>query len=186
MRSSRFSPIRRGRRWRGLDLLTGAAALALIWAIGQEVQRRFLTPETLAGFGEAVDGDSLLLAGQKVRLKGVDAPEMNQYCQNRVGRDYACGVEAKRWLRAQLQRGAVTCRIEGRDRYNRMLGVCAVGQSDLNAAIVREGVAVAYGAYAREEREAQRAQAGLWAGKFATPSEWRLSHPRDHDPRRAN
>jgi endonuclease YncB( thermonuclease family) len=186
MRSRSFRRFRPARRVRLLDWLAGFAALALLWMAAQELQRRLVTPEELAGFGEAVDGDSLLLAGRKVRLKGVDAPELNQSCQNRVGRDYACGVEAKRWLRATLLRGAVRCRIEGSDRYGRMLGVCAVGEAEINAAIVREGMAVDYGGYAREERDAQRNQAGLWSGRFVAPSEWRRSHPRDHDASRAN
>lgn len=186
MRPARFYRFRTRRRISLLDWLAGFAALALIYMAGQAVERRFSTPAKLAGFGEAVDGDSLLIGGERVRLKGVDAPEMAQQCRNRVGREYACGVEAKRWLRARLQRGAVTCRIEGRDRYGRLLGVCGMGQEELNAAIVREGIAIAYGAYAAEERAAQRNLAGLWAGTFVTPAEWRSSHPRDDAAERAN
>ncbi len=142
------------------------------------IEQRWSAPEIVAGFGEAIDGDSLKVAGQEIRLKGIDAPEIGQWCQNKVGREYACGVEAKKWLRSHLQRGAVTCRIEGADRYGRLLGVCARGDIPLNAAMVREGIAVDYGEYPSEQAQARRQQSGLWGGKFMLPSEHRASNPR--------
>lgn len=179
MRSLRFRTFRShsGRR-RLTDWLAGAGALVLLVLGARYVEQRWNVPEQLAGFGEAIDGDSLKVAGQEVRLKGVDAPEITQMCKNKVGREYACGVEAKKWLRGQLQRGAVICQIEGKDRYGRLLGVCRRGELALNAAIVREGIAVDYGDYPLEQAQAQRQQAGLWSGKFMLPSEYRALNPR--------
>ena len=113
MRRIRFDQSRRLSRRFGLaELLAGLGVLVLLALLAREIDRRWTVPEVVAGFGEAIDGDSLRVAGQEVRLKGIDAPEISQYCKNHVGRDYACGVEAKRWLNARLQRGAVSCRIE--------------------------------------------------------------------------
>jgi endonuclease YncB( thermonuclease family) len=147
--------------------------LMLLLLGAQQLEQRWNAPDQVAGFGEAIDGDSLRVAGREIRLKGVDAPEIDQYCADRTGRNYACGVVARSWLHARLQRGAVICRIEGRDRYGRLLGACTRGEELLNAAIVREGRAVDYGDYPREEQEARAAQRGLWSGRFTLPSEHR-------------
>lgn len=179
MRSAKLQNIRQGlSRLRFIDWLAAAGMLAALFMMAREADRRWGTPATIAGFGEAIDGDSILIGGKQVRLKGVDAPEIRQYCQNRVGRDYPCGLEAKRWLRARLARGALFCRIEGHDRYGRMLGVCHQGHDLLNTDIVREGHAVAFGAHESEENAARQARAGLWQGRFMTPSEWRALNPR--------
>lgn len=179
MRSQSFRPYRSHFRSRRLtDWLAGAGALVLLVMGARYIEQRWSVPDQMAGFAEAIDGDSLKLSGQEVRLKGIDAPEISQYCQNKVGREYACGVEAKKWLRAQLQRGAVTCQIDGRDRYGRLLGICKRGDVALNAAMVREGIAVDYGDYPSEQAQAQRQQIGLWSGKFMLPSEYRALNPR--------
>lgn len=168
------------RNLRLIDWLAAIGALAALAMMAREADRRFgwSTPGEIVGFAEAIDGDSLTVGGREVRLKGVDAPELGQYCQNRVGRDYACGVEAKRWLRTRLLRGAVNCRIEGKDRFGRLLGVCSLGPELINAQIVRDGMAVGFGAFAREEDEARTRQAGIWSGRFMPPAQWRLEHPR--------
>lgn len=180
MRSQSFQPFRprfRGRRLS--DWLAGAGALVLLVLGARYVEQRWSAPAEVAGFGEAIDGDSLKVAGQSIRLKGIDAPELSQLCRNKVGREYACGVEAKTWLRGQLQRGAVVCKIEGSDRYGRLLGVCRRGDIVLNASIVREGIAVDYGDYPSEQAQARRQQIGLWSGKFMLPSEYRGLNPRN-------
>jgi endonuclease YncB( thermonuclease family) len=167
----------RARRFRPLDWLAAGGVLFLLALTAREVERRLGVPAEVAGFGEAVDGDSLLVAGWKVRLKGIDAPELAQWCVNRAGRDYACGVEAKTWLRQRLNRGAVACRVDGKDRYDRLLAFCRVGTEELNAGLVRAGLAVAYGSFEAEEQEASTARRGLWAGQFEAPSAWRAAHP---------
>jgi endonuclease YncB( thermonuclease family) len=179
MRRARFDQFRRlPRRFGVAELLAGLGVLALLALLAREIDRRWTVPEMVAGFGEAIDGDSLRVAGREIRLKGIDAPEISQYCKNRVGRDYACGVEAKRWLNARLQRGAVSCRIEGHDRYGRMLGVCSRGDEVLNDAMVREGIAVDFGGYRSAEAQAQRQMVGLWSGKFVLPADYRAANLR--------
>lgn len=170
----------RGRaRFRLVDWLAAFGLLAALALAARELDRRWTTPAELAGFAEAVDGDSLRLGGREVRLKGIDAPELGQYCQNRVGRDYPCGLAAKKWLRARTLRGAFICRIEGADRYGRLLGVCSLGSEEVNRQMVRDGLAVAYGAYGAEEAQAREGAAGLWAGRFVAPQQWRREHRPD-------
>ncbi|WP_332683428.1 thermonuclease family protein [Bosea sp. (in: a-proteobacteria)] len=145
---------------------------------GAVLQYRLGPARSLAGAAEAIDGDSLRLAGEELRLEGIDAPEYRQTCQDRGGRDVACGRQARRALAAMLARGNVTCTVSRRDRYGRGLARCRQGEADINAALVRTGQALAYGDYRAQEEEARAAGRGLWALTFVRPSEWRQSHPR--------
>jgi endonuclease YncB( thermonuclease family) len=74
----------------------------------------------------------------------------------------------------------LTCEASGTDGYQRVLATCTLPDgSDLNAWLVREGWALAYGlgrAYRGEEAEAQAARRGIWSGNFLPPWEWRRRH----------
>lgn len=136
-----------------------------------------LPDDEVTGRAAAIDGDSLRIGDREIRLMGLDAPEYNQTCQGPQG-EVACGRDARRALADLLARGAAHCRIAGKDRYRRDLARCRVGDADLNATLVRNGQAVAFGGYESEEREAKAAKRGVWALKFETPSAWRDAHPR--------
>ena len=125
-----------------------------------------------------IDADTLHVAGQKVRLQGIDAPESAQSCRGADGRSYLCGDQATRALRERIGGRAVTCTIEGRDRYNRALGNCSMADgTDLNGWLVRQGYALAYRRYSTryvpQEDQARSARAGIWAGEFVPPWDWR-------------
>jgi endonuclease YncB( thermonuclease family) len=160
-------------RFRPIDWLAAAGVIALLVLGAREVEKRIAPPKVIAGFAEAIDGDSLRLAGVEVRLMGVDAPELSQWCQTRAGRDYACGVDAKAWLRRQTLLGAFSCAVEGRDRFGRALALCSRGDLEINREMVRQGQAVAFGRFASEEAEAKAAARGVWAGAFQRPADWR-------------
>jgi len=132
-----------------------------------------------------IDGDTLSADGERLRLKGIDAPEYRQRCR-RGGVDWACGEAARKALATMIKTGAPECRGRARDRYGRLLVTCIAGGVDINAAMVRGGMAVSYGAYANEERIARQAKAGLWAGDFERPSDYRreehMARGNDNDP----
>ena len=124
-----------------------------------------------------VDGDTLVVAGERIRLAGIDAPETDQVCR-RAGQPYWCGVEATQALRQKVGPGVVTCTTSGRDRYNRPLGVCrAADGTELNSWLVRSGHALAYRQYSwrylPEEFFARLWGYGMWAGEFVAPWDWR-------------
>jgi endonuclease YncB( thermonuclease family) len=135
---------------------------------------------TITGAAKATDGDTLEIAGQKVRLLGLDAPEGKQVCQ-RDGREWRCGDGATLALRSLVAGRAVVCEVKGHDRYQRALAVCTAGGMDVAREMVRRGLAVAYypargvrgPSYEAEEAEAEAAQRGLWGGSFVRPSDWR-------------
>ncbi len=133
-----------------------------------------------AGRAVVVDGDTLEVAGVRVRLWGIDAPESRQACRA-AGVDYPCGQRATAHLRTLVAGREVRCVPRARDRWGRVVAVCRVGGLDLGAAMVRDGWALAYVRYSRdyvgEEQEALLRRLGLWSGSFTPPWEWRVGEP---------
>ncbi len=121
------------------------------------------------------DGDSLTIGTQRVRLRGIDAPEYAQTCRLETI-DYACGKRSREALIETIDARAVSCTGSEHDRYGRLLAVCTAGNVDLNRTQVEVGWALAYGGYEREEAQAKRARAGIWAGSFERPQDWRRDH----------
>ncbi|MEO0035632.1 MAG: hypothetical protein RLZZ501_1655 [Pseudomonadota bacterium] len=142
--------------------------------------------EEIVGPAHVVDGDSLDVAGQSVRLFGIDAPEWSQLC-HRDGADWAAGRAAAVWLRARAEGKPVRCVVEDEDgHYHRRVATCHLGRRDLNRAIVAAGWAVAYRRYSDRyvgaEAAARAAARGIWRGECDPPEEWRRAHP--HEGRR--
>ena len=79
-------------------------------------------------------------------------------------------------LRRLIGDDGVICRSRSRDRYGRSLSTCTTGGADLNAQMVSDGYAVAFGDYEREQDEARRAGRGIWSGSFDPPKDWRARH----------
>jgi len=130
------------------------------------------------GLATASDGDSLRLDGKRIRIEGIDAPELDQRCE-RDGGMWDCGREARDRLKALISAGDVHCRFHGRDRYGRDLGTCEAGGRDVGREMVLSGYAVSYGRYQAEEARAEKERRGLWGGEFTAPQEWRRTkgHP---------
>lgn len=130
-------------------------------------------PAVLGGLARASDGDSFRLGDERVRLLGIDAPELDQTCTDAAGRDWSCGREASRRLAALLAAGSVNCAPDGHDQYGRILASCSVRGADIARTMVEEGLAVSSGDYFGEEGQARRAGKGIWAGSFDSPKAWR-------------
>ena len=61
--------------------------------------------EILGSVPRIVDADTLEVAGQKVRLQGIDAPESGQSCRQATGHRYQCGEHATEALRTRIGAG---------------------------------------------------------------------------------
>jgi len=154
------------------------------------VAERFVPP--LIGAVRVADGDSIEVGGERVRLAGIDAPELHQSCGEQ-GREWPCGQQARAALQKLVDEGeargnaqeggegGVSCRPVDEDRYGRSVAVCSLDGRDLGAAMVQQGWAVATDGYGSEEREARAAGRGIWAGPFERPADWRARHPRAGD-----
>lgn len=154
-------------------LVPALAFLALALVVLALVGR--VREESLTGTAYVRDGDSLVINGREMRLKGLDAPEARQTCRLR-DKDVPCGREATFALRRWLQRGPVTCIGHETDRYGRLLVSCRIAGQDVGADLVRNGHAVDRGLYPREEAFARGDNRGIWAGEFEMPEEWRRRH----------
>lgn len=124
-----------------------------------------------------IDGDTIVLNGEKVRLKGMDAPEMKQICWDNTNKKIECGKMAKEKLKMIIGSNKVRCDIKGKDLYKRNLGYCYAGDINVNKEMVRRGYAVAYIQYdksfVQDENVARKEKLGFWNGRFKNPQDWR-------------
>lgn len=126
-----------------------------------------------------VDGDTIVLNGESIRLEGIDAPETKQRCKNASGKDFQCGREARRQLERLIDGETVTCKPTGHDRYGRTIAYCSAGAVDINREMVADGWARAFvkynAVYQDDETAARRARAGFWASSWEAPWDWRAA-----------
>jgi endonuclease YncB( thermonuclease family) len=131
----------------------------------------------IIGRASVIDGDTIEIRGERIRLFGIDAPEGGQTCTDVKGATYRCGQRAAQALDYRISDSPVTCEPRDRDRYGRVVAVCRAFGEDLSAWMAGLGWALAYREYSRQyvpaEELAQRHRAGMWAGKFEPPWEWR-------------
>ena len=124
------------------------------------------------------DGDSLRSGDLRIRLFGIDAPELKQQCADQNGVLWGCGVAALQQLNALISKNKdLQCSLRDVDRYGRLVMQCFSGSTDIGAAMVRSGHALAYrdfsDLYVAEEKQAKKAHIGIWRGTFSPPWEWR-------------
>lgn len=127
----------------------------------------------IVGPARVIDGDSLVVAGVKVRLHGVDAFEWDQVCG---APSWTCGRAATAAMRDLVKGRTVVCRGLYRT-YDRVAAICHAGGVDLAGELVRRGLAVAVERYSRAylevEKGAKAERRGAWSGAFVTPARWR-------------
>ena len=132
----------------------------------------------LVGQASVVDGDTLDVHDERIRLWGIDAPESSQLCRGRDRRPYRCGALSANTLDAFTRGKTVRCTPIDEDRYGRIVARCAVGKIDLGQMLVSRGLAVeepqySRGRYAADQLAARRAGRGIWVGRFVEPSFYR-------------
>ena len=131
----------------------------------------------IVGRASVIDGDTIEIRGQRIRLFGIDAPESRQTCTDQAGASYRCGQRAAQALDYRISDSPVTCEPKDRDRYGRIVAVCRAYGEDLSAWMTGLGWALAFRRYSAQyipaEELAQRRRAGMWSGQFVPPWEWR-------------
>ena len=144
--------------------------------------------QEIIGIPRIVDGDTIHINGHKIRLEGIDAPEIKQQCKKErlkissiIGftfyKTYSCGEVSKKNLKAKINKSKIKCISSIKDRYKRYLAKCYKDKINLNRWMVRNGYAVAYRRYSKEyipdEDFAKENKLGLWQGTFLKPEKWR-------------
>ena len=137
------------------------------------------------GIPRIIDGDSLEINDNKIRLFGIDAPEIKQVCKKpyliisflSFQKKYECGLLAANKLKKLINNNKIKCISERKDQYNRYLSICYLKNKDINSWLVKNGYAIAYRRYSKkyvlEEQHAEKNKLGIWQGTFQTPEEWR-------------
>ena len=135
---------------------------------------------TLVGRATVIDGDTIEIRDERIRLNGIDAPESAQLCRNSEGQRYRCGKTSAQVLDELLAVSRPTrCEFVERDRYGRFVGVCYRNDGKSVAELmVQNGWALDWpryskGEYADEQAQAKSKRTGMWSGTFMTPWEWR-------------
>ena len=123
-----------------------------------------------------VDGDTIILNGEKIRFSGIDAPELKQTCMKGDQKVF-CGMLAKMLLIKKIGNKSPQCIREGKDIYNRTLAECFVNGESLSSFLVRSGYAFAYRKYSKkfieDEEFAKKNKLGMWSMKFQYPWDFR-------------
>jgi len=145
-------------------------------------------PKTLAslhisGPVRVIDGDTIVVGDVRVRLSGIDTPELGETCRKGRTGTGRCGDLARQFLSDLLSEVAeLKCRIEGADRYRRVVATCWTDDKammDLAVALVLAGMArpvsrydVSGGQYGAAELRAQALGKGFWSCLAGTPASW--------------
>jgi endonuclease YncB( thermonuclease family) len=127
----------------------------------------------LAGRATVIDGDTLEVKGQTVRLHGIDAAESGQRCVTPEKKIARPGKMATERL-AALVKGGLVCKGSEFDDYGRLIAACrSSASSDINRQLVQEGLAWAFVKYstdyAADEAAARDKGLGVWAMRCETP-----------------
>ena len=140
--------------------------------------------KNFSGKTSVIDGDSLRVGDKEVRLFGLDAPEYNQTCFDAENKEYACGQVSRNFLVELAHKKQVKCIYAEKDKYDRFLSKCFVGEVSINQELVKNGMAVIYNFTESDdemdelEAAAKKQKLGIWRGAFQLPKEYRKSHPR--------
>lgn len=123
-----------------------------------------------------LDGDTLRINGQRIRLYGIDAPELGQTCAD----GWPAGEMARRALAAVVTTRPLQCHYVTTDLYRRSVAVCRVDGEDLGVTLIRSGMALAYRTqslrYVLPDWQAWFDGLGVHAHPCISPSAWRRSH----------
>ena len=123
--------------------------------------------KTIFGKAKVIDGDTIHIYKNKIRLHAIDAPETNQTC-NKNNKVWNCGIESTKFLKKLIGTNKIECITTGKDQYNRFIGICYKNNLDLNSEMVLNGWAIAYRYYSmdyvEEEEAAKQQKKGIWSG----------------------
>ncbi len=134
--------------------------------------------ERLSGIASVLDGDTIELAGVRIRIYGIDAPEGAQRCKG-PKQEWLCGRAATRALERMTSGKTLSCAGRGVDDYGRLLAVCNVDRVDVGASLVRQGFAWAFVKYSKiyldDERQAREARLGVFEVENVNPWDFRAA-----------
>ena len=132
--------------------------------------------DTIAGDAIVIDGRTLNVSGQMIRLWGIDSPDLDQTC-TWGEKTIPCGRLAQGALKDLIIGAAIRCERRQQLEASLSLAICFADSYDIGANLVHTGWALAIDptnpVYRETERKARAAKRGLWRGEFTRPADWR-------------
>ena len=145
--------------------LIGILVLSLLWS-----------GISYANSLRVVDGDTIILNGEKIRFSGIDTPELKQTCL-KDNEEVGCGMFAKMLLIKKIGKNTPICIGKKKDFYKRTLAECFINGESLSKFLVRSGYAFAYKKYSKkfvkDEYFAKKNKLGMWSMTFQYPWDYR-------------
>ncbi|GAM99105.1 nuclease [alpha proteobacterium U9-1i] len=150
--------------WRG-TLIGLVGVIAMVAVIVATTVAAGAQQTSIDGVASVIDGDTLEIHGQRIRLSGIDAPERGKRCDG-----VNVSQRSAQALDDLVEGRTLHCTVSGVDRYDRSIAVCLVGQTDVAAVQVAQGWARDWprysgGEYGDEEAAAREARRGVWASE---------------------
>ncbi len=131
-----------------------------------------LFAKTIIGKAKVIDGDTIHINKDKIRLYGIDAPEKNQKCIIDNNK-WECGKQSSIELKKIINNQIIKCETMNIDKYNRYIAICYSKNLNINQIMVKNGWAIAYRYYSKdyiaEENYAKKNNFGIWKSKFEEP-----------------
>ena len=143
-----------------LDQFAWLVACVIAIAAGLSAGKAHGTPTA-----RAIDGDTFEVAGERVRIRGVDTPELKS-----KGKEKAIALAAKEELQRLLSRSFHVER-SGKDKYGRTVADVFVGNDNVADVLIEKGLGRPYLYKLTREREdeltaaqcrARAAKVGIW------------------------
>lgn len=154
-------------QWLGQDGALGGGAAALGVAVPQP-------GAAIVGAARVIDGDTVRIGSVRIRIQGIDAPEMDDSCLSPDGSGWACGVWATEVARDRFGGRRLVCHDLGERSFDRVVARCMDGDEDFAEVMLRKGAARACERFARQhahsqgymalETAAEAAGVGIFAG----------------------
>ena len=145
--------------------LIGILVLGLLWC-----------SNSFADNLKIIDGDTIILNGEKIRFSGIDTPELKQTCL-KDNEEVGCGMFAKMLLIKKIGNNTPICIGKEKDFYKRTLAECFVKGESLSKFLVRSGYAFAYRKYStkfvKDEDFAKINKLGMGSMTFTYPWDFR-------------
>ena len=155
-----------------LKVLVKTATLAALGSILIKISEQ----GQIKGTANVIKGDVIEIDGQKIKLYGIDALELEQLCYIK-SRPWHCGLAAKKQLAEKIEGKSLTCITKDTKQDNIPEAECFVAGKNLNAWLVGQGWAIADRKKSRDfisdEILAQRNLNGIYQSEFLKPSLWR-------------
>ncbi|MEZ5933975.1 MAG: thermonuclease family protein [Alphaproteobacteria bacterium] len=168
------------------DHVEGAAVMALILlgpSLAMGLANGFweglrIEWRQLQGRPRVVDGDTIELRGERIRLFGIDAPELGQPWWDQDGREQDAGQSAMDALAILVEGRRLAVKVLREDKYQRSIAIVKVDGSDIARSLVSQGWAFASpgsSRYRRTENAARRRRRGFWQGEVMMPWDFRAA-----------